>query len=118
AQVTTRHHDAVADFDDGVQRLVVSHGLGALYLGDDPRLAAGGLNQFAGLLDIAAVARKRHGHVVHVELCRQLDVFAVFVGQAGGRDAAAAPVDAFVVRQRAAHGDNGVYLVVFDMLDL
>src|SRR3546814_13732347 len=45
------------------------------------------------------------------------DVVLVFVGQAGGRNAAAAPVDAFVVGQRAAYGDHGMNRVFVDILD-
>src|SRR3546814_11950205 len=45
------------------------------------------------------------------------DVCSSDLGQAGGRNAAAAPVDAFVVGQRAAYGDHGMNRVFVDILD-
>src|SRR3546814_4816331 len=62
AQVAARDHDAVADLDDGVHGTVIGHGFGTFDLGDDPGFAARFLNQLARFLDVAAVARKRHGN--------------------------------------------------------
>ncbi|KAG1241430.1 hypothetical protein G6F68_016732 [Rhizopus microsporus] len=114
AQVAARHHHAVAGADQGVQSFVIGHRLGALDLRDDPRLAAGFGQQGARFVDVAAIARERHGHIVQFHFGRELDVNAVLVGQAGRGQAAAAAVDALVVRQRSAHGHGRVDLIAFD----
>ena len=108
-QVAARHHDAVAGVHD-VQQRRVRHRLGALDLGDQEGLAAGGAQQLPRHVHVGAGLRERHREVVGVDLRRGADVLDVLGRERRRGQPAALPVDALVVRQHAAVAHRGVHL--------
>ncbi len=86
----------------------VPDGLVAFDLGADMAMAAREAQQRARQIHVGGVARERHGDVVSAFGGRELDVFAVLVGERGSRDAAAAQVHALAIRELAAGDDLGV----------
>jgi hypothetical protein len=97
---------------DGLQ---VRNGLGALDLGDQPRLVAvfgaGHVAQLARHFHVGGVLGEAHRHVVGLEAHRRADVVHVLGRQRRGCQAAALLVDALVVGQLAAQLDRGVHLL-------
>ena len=82
AQIAARHHHRIARPHDVGE---VLDGLGALDLGDQQAVAAGGAQQAPRLVHVRAVAREGYGQVVDLERGRDLDVLPILIGQRAGR---------------------------------
>ena len=110
-QVATRHHDAVAGAQDGLQ---VRNGLGALDLGDQARLVAvfgsGHVAQLTRHFHVGRVLGKAHRHVVGLKAHGRADVFHVLGREGGSREPTTLLIDALVVGQLTAQLDGGVHL--------
>src|SRR5213078_615261 len=116
-EIAARHHDAVGAAHD-VDERAFGHRLGALDLGDEEGVAAGGTHQLPRHVHVGAGLRERHGEVIRLDLHRGPDVLHVLGGERRCGQAAALPVDALVVRQHAAVADHRLHLVAFDARDL
>jgi hypothetical protein len=81
-QVAARHHDAVADAQDGLQ---VRNGLGTLDFGNQPRLVAvfgcRHVAQLARHFHVGRVLGEAHRHIVGLKTHGRADVLHVLGGQ-------------------------------------
>ena len=102
AEVAAGDHDAVGDFEDGVE---VLDGLRLFELGDDPGV---GLEGGEAALDVANVVGGAHegdGDGVDSLPMAKIEVFLVFLGERGHLDGDAGQVDALVLAEHAAVDD-------------
>ncbi len=105
AQISTGHHHHIAGIDDVTE---VGDGLGALDLGHQIGVAAGGPGQSAGLLDIVGRAAERYRDEIHLQFRRQLDIGAVLGGQCPQRKTATEPVQTLAIGQDTVVEHDGV----------
>ena len=117
-QVSTRHHDAVAGAQDFLER---GNGFTALNLGNERGLVPPRLTRYVSQLTrhfhIGRVLREAHREVLGLKPHGRADVFHILGGERRCRQAAARPVDAFVVRQFAADHHRGVHRIAQDAVD-
>ncbi len=117
-EVAARHHDAVGGAQNFRQR---RNRLDPLDLGDERGLVvvglAGDVGELPRQLHVGGVFGKGHGQIVGLEGHRGANVLHVLGGEGRGRQTAALLVDALVVRQLAADGDDGVDLFPAHSLD-
>ena len=105
AEVAARDHHRIARLDDFLE---ARDRLAALDLGDDAGIAARSLEQGSGFLDVGRLAHERDGEIVDLQRRGQPHVLPVLVGQRLRGQAAAAPIDALVVRELAA-GEHAAF---------
>src|SRR5690606_39623917 len=101
-----------------VQCGVVYPHLRTFILGDNPCVSSGGADLLASSVDVTPIAGEGDGHVVQLKFGGQAYVFVILFREAGCRNAAAAPIDAFVVGQGPAHHDGGVNRMFLHAVDV
>ena len=114
-EIAARDHDHVARIDD---RADIRHGLGALDLGHDVRVAAGRTQQPPRFFDIVGIARERHRHEIQLEVRSGLDVAPVLVRERRRRQPAALLVEPLVVGEPPALLHAAMDARALDALDL
>ena len=102
AEVSAGDHDAVGDFEDGVE---VLDGLGLFELGDDPGVGLEGGEALLDVADVVGGADEGDGDGVDALADGEDEVFLVLLGERGDLDGDAGEVDALLFAEHAAVDD-------------
>ena len=114
AEIAAGDHDAVGDFEDGVE---VLDGLGLFEFGDDPCVGFEGGEAVLDVADVVGGADEGDGDGVDALADGEDEVFFVLLGERGDVDGDAGEVDALVLAEHAAVDDLADYVFAFDGLD-
>ena len=115
AEVAARDHDAIGDFEDGVEML---DGLGFLELGDDPGVGFEGGETGLDVADVVGGADEGDGDGVAALGDGELEIDLVFFGERGDVDGDAGEVDALLFAEQAAVDDFADDVFALDLDDV
>ncbi len=115
SEVSARDHDAVGDFQDGVEML---DSLRLFELGDDPYIGLQRIQTAAHMAHVVRGTHERYGDGVYALAYGEDQVFFIFFGQRRNLDRNAGEIDALVLAQRAAVDDLADDVVAVDGADV